>query len=188
MSDASHSPTQRPESHQGLLGPIRRLYDWVLSWAETPYSMIALITLAFVESIVFPIPPDVLLIAMTLGARQRWFRFALACTLASVIGGAVGYLLGASVWEQLSASFYHYVPGFTEAKFNKIKALYDTWDFWVVFTAGFTPIPFKVITISAGACKINPWIFMIASLLSRRALLLSRQALTPLWRACAHLY
>lgn len=156
-------------SYTGILGPIRRLYDWVLSWAETPYGLSALIGLSLIESIFFPIPPDVLLIALTLGARARWFRFALSCTLASVLGGVIGYYLGATAWEQLSPTFYHYVPGFTEAKFTRIKALYETYDFWIVFTAGFTPIPFKVITISAGACQINFGIFMIASMLSRGA-------------------
>ena len=165
MSDTTTTPPQ----HTGLLGPVRRLYDWVLSWADTPHSMSALVVLSLIESIFFPIPPDVLLIAMTLGARQRWLRFALACTIASVVGGVVGYWLGASAWAQLSDSFYHYVPGFTEAKFNHIKELYEAWGFWLVFTAGFTPIPFKVITISAGACQINFAVFIIASLLSRGA-------------------
>lgn len=153
----------------GPLAPIRKLYDWVLSWADTPYGLSALVLLSLIESIFFPIPPDVLLIALTLGARERWFRFALSCTVASVVGGMIGYYVGASMWGQLSESFYAYVPGFTEAKFAHIKELYDTYDFWIVFTAGFTPIPFKVITISAGACQINFGIFMIASLLSRGA-------------------
>ena len=160
---------QPSTADHGLLAPVRRLYDWVLSWADTPHGLSALVVLSLIESIFFPIPPDVLLIALTLGARPRWFRFALACTLASVAGGVIGYYLGATAWAQLSQTFYDYVPGFTEAKFTRIKALYETYDFWIVFTAGFTPIPFKVITISAGACEINFGIFMIASMLSRGA-------------------
>jgi len=164
--NSTQDPTSAPS---GLLAPIRRIYDWVLSWADTPHGLTALILLSLIESIFFPIPPDVLLIALTLGARARWFKFALACTVASVVGGVIGYGIGSSAWGQLSEYFYAYVPGFTEAKFNRIKELYDTYDFWIVFTAGFTPIPFKVITISAGACQINFGIFMIASLLSRGA-------------------
>jgi len=165
MSELNASPTQ----YAGLLGPVRCLYDWVLSWAESPHGLSALVLLSLIESIFFPIPPDVLLIALTLGARERWFKFAFACTLASVMGGVIGYYLGATAWAQLAESFYSYVPGFTEAKFERIKSYYDQWDFWVVFTAGFTPIPFKVITISAGACQINFAVFMIASALSRGA-------------------
>jgi membrane protein YqaA with SNARE-associated domain len=156
-------------AQRGPLGWVRALYDWVLSWADTPHGLTALMVISAVESIFFPIPPDVLLIAMTLGARERWARLAFACTIASVVGGLIGYALGATLWEQLSATFYQLVPGFSEAKFNSIKALYERWDFWVVFTAGFTPIPFKVITVSAGACGISLPIFIVASILSRGA-------------------
>ena len=154
---------------KGPLAWIRQLYDWTLAWAETPHGFLALFLLSFIEAIFFPIPPDVLLIALVLGARQKWFKFALGCMLASVMGGLVGYAVGAYSWEALAPIFYDYIPGFTEHKFEKIRALYDQYDFWVVFTAGFTPIPFKVITVSAGVCSINLPIFVIASALSRGA-------------------
>ena len=154
---------------KGPLGWIRRLYDWVLHWADTPYGLSALIGLSFIEAIFFPIPPDVLLIALVLGARQKWFKFALGCTLASALGGCVGYWIGVEMWAQLADTFYHYVPGFTEHKFQKIQGWYKEWDFWVVFTAGFTPIPYKVITISAGSFNVNFIIFVLASILSRGA-------------------
>ncbi len=152
-----------------LFSSIRKLYDWVLGWAETPYGLWALVVLSFIESVFFPIPPDVLLIAMVLGARTQWFRLALACTIASALGGIAGYGLGLFAWDVFSPYFFSYVPGFTEAKFAKIKGLYETWNFWIVFAAGFTPIPYKVITVSAGACEINFTIFVIASVLSRGA-------------------
>ncbi len=141
----------------------------MLHWADTPHGFTALIGLALIEAIFFPIPPDLLLIAMTLGARPQWFKFAFGCTIASVLGGVIGYGLGYSVWGGISEYFYAYVPGFTLEKFDKIKELYETWSFWVVFTAGFTPIPFKVITITAGVCQINFLVFILASLLSRGA-------------------
>jgi len=166
--DAPAAPNT-PTPARGPLGWARALYDWVLSWADTPHGLSALVVLSAVESIFFPIPPDVLLIALTLGARARWARLALACTLASVVGGLIGYALGATVWEQISDTFYQLVPGFTEAKFLQIKGLYEEWDFWIVFAAGFTPIPYKVITVSAGACDISLPIFIVASVLSRGA-------------------
>lgn len=157
-------------SHKGVFGWIRSLYDWTLSWAERPSGFAALCGLSLIEAIFFPIPPDVLLIALTLGARQRWFIFALGCTVASVIGGTIGYALGGeAVQSGLMNYFYDYIPGFTEQKFNTIKDLFDRFDFWVVFTAGFTPIPFKVITVTAGVCQINFIIFLVAAALSRGA-------------------
>ena len=158
-----------PQIPKGPLGWIRQLYDWVLHWADTPYGLSALIGLSFIEAIFFPIPPDVLLIALVLGARQNWFKFAIGCTLASALGGCVGYWIGLEMWTQLADTFYHYVPGFTEHKFQKIQSYYKEWDFWVVFTAGFTPIPYKVITISAGSFNVNFVIFVLASVLSRGA-------------------
>ena len=169
----SESVTTKQVDHiqptKGPLGWVRRLYDWTLSWANTPHGFLALCALSFIEAIFFPIPPDVLLIALTLGARSKWLKFALGCTAASVLGGLVGYGLGASVWASLEPFFYQYIPGFTEVKFDRIRALYAEYDFWVVFTAGFTPIPFKVITVSAGVCSINLPVFVIASALSRGA-------------------
>ena len=158
-----------PPAGTGPLSWPRRLYDWTLSWADHPYGFVALCVLSLIEAIFFPIPPDVLLIALVLGARSHWFRLALGCTLASMTGGLIGYGLGWAAWTSLSAYFFQYIPGFTPEKFQNIEALYQQYDFWVVFTAGFTPIPFKIITVSAGVCKINLLIFMIASVISRGA-------------------
>jgi membrane protein YqaA with SNARE-associated domain len=153
---------------------VRQLYDWMLHWAETPYGPIALFLLAFAESSFFPIPPDALLIALVLGARKKAFKFALNSTVASVFGALLGYAIGHFVWwsnpnefSNFALFFFNNIPGFTEDIFFKVKGLYEEWNFWIVFTAGFTPIPYKVFTISAGAFEINLFLFVLASIISR---------------------
>jgi membrane protein YqaA with SNARE-associated domain len=153
---------------------IRNLYDWVLHWAETPYGPIALFAIAFAEASFFPIPPDPLLIALVLGARKKAFRFAMICTIASVCGGVLGYAIGYFAWwgidgnfSPLANFFLNNIPGFSVKNFLKVQELYQNWDFWVVFTAGFTPLPYKVFTISGGAFAINFFMFMLASVISR---------------------
>lgn len=148
---------------------IRRLYDWVLHWAETPYGAPALFLLAFVESSVFPVPPDVLLIALCITLPRRAWYYALLCSVGSLLGGMLGYLLGWGFWSLLDDFFFSYVPGFTPDLFARVQALYAEHDFWVVFAAGFTPIPYKVITIAAGVFLINFPIFVLASLIGRSA-------------------
>lgn len=155
---------------------LRNLYDWVLDWAKTPYGGIALFFVAFAESSVFPIPPDALLIALVLGAPSKAFKLALNSTIASVLGALLGYAIGYYLWwsstnqfSPVAHFFFNNVPSFSESAFYSVKQLYDQWDFWIVFTAGFTPIPYKVITISSGAFDINLFIFIIASIISRGA-------------------
>jgi membrane protein YqaA with SNARE-associated domain len=146
---------------------LKRLYDWVLHWAETPYGAPALFLLAFAEASFFPIPPDVLLLALCIALPTRAFRFAFIAAAGSVLGGVFGYGIGVGVWETVSPVFFLYVPGFTEASFARVQHLFSVYDFWVVFTAGFTPIPYKVITIGAGVFKINFPVFMAASFIGR---------------------
>lgn len=155
---------------------LRKLYDWVLHWAETPYGPIALFILAFAESSFFPIPPDALLIALVLGATTQAFKFALNCTIASVLGALLGYNIGHFLWwtpsnefTSIAMFFFNNIPGFTQKLFFDVKKMYDQYNFWIVFTAGFTPIPYKVITISAGAFNIDIFMFAIASVISRGA-------------------
>jgi len=147
----------------------RRLYDWVLHWANTPYGAPALFLLAVAESSVFPVPPDVLLIALSISLPHRAWYYATICSLGSVIGGVIGYLLGWGFWSLLAEFFFTYVPGFTPQLFARVQALYAEHDFWVVFAAGFTPIPYKVITIAAGVFLINFPVFVLASLIGRSA-------------------
>ena len=146
---------------------VRRLYDWVLHWAETPYGPTALFLLAMAESSFFPIPPDPLLIALCLGAAGRSLRFAAVATFASVVGGVIGYGIGAGFWQLAEGWFYSYVPGVTPEAFDRVQALYDEYDFWAVFLAGLTPIPYKVFTLSAGVFSVNFFVFVLASVLSR---------------------
>ncbi|MEX2527406.1 MAG: YqaA family protein [Gemmatimonadota bacterium] len=148
-------------------GPVRRLYDWVLGWAATPYGFWALVILSAAESSFFPIPPDPLLMALCLGAPSRSFRFAAAATVASVLGGIMGYGLGFGAWHLLSAFFYTWVPGVTPEAFEMVRDLYDQYDFWAVFLAGLTPVPYKVFTLASGAFQINLAVFVVASVLSR---------------------
>lgn len=155
---------------------MKRTYDWVLKWANTPYGPIALFILAFSESVFFPIPPDILLIALALGSIGKSFRFALNCTIGSVSGAFVGYALGHFAWISANGEFtgfasyfFNNIPGFTISLFNSIKVLFNEWDFWVIFTAGFTPIPYKVFTVSAGVFDMNLVMFFIASVVSRGA-------------------
>lgn len=144
---------------------IKKLYDWVLDLAEKPHAMMALFAIAFIESSVFPIPPDVLLIAMVIANKQKWIKYFLVCLLGSVLGGCFGYLIGFSFWHAVGPWFLNHV--FSEALFNKVQELYIQHDFWIVFTAGFTPIPYKVFTITAGVTEINLVTFIFASIFGR---------------------
>lgn len=156
------APAARP-------GPVRRLYNWVLSWSERPQGPAALGVLAFAESSFFPIPPDPLLIALALGKPRRAFWFATICSIASVLGGIAGYLIGWGVWSAVSGFFFNYVPGVTPEAFETVRSLYERWDFWAVFVAGFTPLPYKVFTLAAGVFQISLPIFVLASVTSRSA-------------------
>jgi membrane protein YqaA with SNARE-associated domain len=146
---------------------LKKLYNWVLHWAETPHGTWALFLLAFAESSFFPIPPDVLLIALAIGAPKKSFKYALVCSIGSVLGGCLGYLIG---WQFMQGvgdriiEFYGLTP-----KVAYIEALYQRYDAWAVGIAGFTPIPYKVFTIAACAFDIQFFIFLFASAVSRSA-------------------
>ena len=155
---------------------LRNLYDWVLKWSNSKYGPLMLGLMAFAEASFFPIPPDVLLIPLALGLRAKALRLAFICSLGSILGAIFGYVIGSYLWWEgvnqfswLARLFFNVIPGFTPEIFYSIQTKYEIWNFWVVFTAGFTPIPFKVITISAGAFDINFILFVIASILSRSA-------------------
>ncbi len=145
----------------------RKLYDWMLHWADTPYGPLALFLLALAESSFFPIPVDPLLIALCLGAIKKSWRFALTTSVASVTGGIIGYLIGFGIWEVVDSFFFKYVPGFSESLFNRVMGNFNEYGFWYVFAAGFTPIPYKVFTIASGVFKLNFFLFVIASTISR---------------------
>jgi len=146
---------------------LKRLYTWVARWAQTPYGGWALFLLALAESSFFPIPPDVLLIALAVTRPRAGLKFAAICTLGSVAGGMLGYLIGwqfmASVGEQIVA-FY----GLAD-QVAHIESLYHQYDAWAIGIAGFTPIPYKLFTISAGMFNVDFGVFFLASALSRAA-------------------
>ena len=154
---------------------LRRLYDWVLGWADSPYGALALFVLAFAESVFFPIPPDVLLIALALGKRSKALWFGIVCSAGSILGGMTGYALGHFAWltgddfTALAHFFYSVVPGFSETVYYELGERFESWGFVIVFTAGFTPIPYKLFTVSAGAFAINFPLFVLASAVSRTA-------------------
>jgi membrane protein YqaA with SNARE-associated domain len=146
---------------------LRKLYDWVLHWADTPYGSWALFILAFSESSFFPIPPDVLLIALAVAKPKKAFHYAAICSIGSVLGGCLGYLIGWQFMASLGEKIIE-LYGLGD-KIQQIEALYNQYDAWAVGIAGFTPIPYKVFTISAGMFKINFLVFILASFVSRSA-------------------
>lgn len=149
LPDAPAAPSVQTKT--GILpkpGWFRRLYAWVLHWADTPYALPALIALSFAESSFFPVPPDVLLMALCLGAPKRSFKFALWCSAASVLGGVLGYGIGFAA-EPLGRWFIIDLLGYGDA-WQTVERLYSQNAFVAITTAAFTPIPYKVFTIAAG--------------------------------------
>jgi membrane protein YqaA with SNARE-associated domain len=153
------------ESSHG--GPLHRLYHWVLGWADRPGGTWALFGIAFAESSFFPIPPDVLLITLALGNVRRSFWFALVCTAGSVAGAALGYFIGSTLYASIGEPIIQFYHG--QAHYDELKVLFEENLFLTLGTAGFTPIPFKVFTIAAGAFGVSFPAFLAISALSRGA-------------------
>jgi membrane protein YqaA with SNARE-associated domain len=146
-------------------GPIRRLYDWTLSWADRPGGTWALFSLSVAESSFFPIPPDVLLIALAIGKPKRAMWFAFVCTIGSVIGGMIGYYIGFSLFEQIGRPVLEFYNA--TGKFDEVGQLYRDNLVLALGTAGFTPIPYKVFTIAGGAFAVPFVPFVLVSMVSR---------------------
>jgi membrane protein YqaA with SNARE-associated domain len=144
---------------------LRRLYDWTMELGERPGAMWALAAVAFVESSVFPIPPDVLLIPMVLAARAKWWRLAAVCTVASVLGGLAGYAIGALLFDAVGRPVLEFYG--QSGTFEAFRESYNQWGAWLVAGAGVTPFPYKVITIASGATGLDLGVFMAASVASR---------------------
>jgi len=161
------SNAAQPTTATGILALPKRLYDWMLSYADSPHATWALAVFAFAEASFFPIPPDVLLLPMCMEAPKKALKTAAVCSAASVLGGMAGYAIGAFVWGQVGGFFFEHIPGFTPERFEHMSTLYAEYDFWIVFTAGFTPIPFKLITISGGVAGISFAPFVAAAFFGR---------------------
>ncbi|WP_421707631.1 YqaA family protein [Algihabitans sp.] len=144
---------------------VRSLYDWTMAQAERRYALSVLFAVSFIESSVFPIPPDVLLIPMVLAARDRAWLIAGVCTVASVLGGVAGYAIGYYFYTGVGEpilQFYGYID-----RFEAFAESYNEWGAWIVAGAGFTPFPYKLITIASGVTQLDLGTFMAASVVSR---------------------
>ena len=146
---------------------LKKLYDWVIHWAETKYGVPVMAFISFIESSIFPIPPDPLLMALGLSRPKKAILYAIICSVASVAGGLVGYLIGWTIWEIVSEFFLTYL--FSVDAFNYVGIKYNENAFLAILGAAFTPIPYKVFTITAGVFKINLATFILASSIGRSA-------------------
>jgi len=145
----------------------KRLYQWVLSLSESPHAPAALAAVAFAESSFFPIPPDVILVPMSLAQPQRAWRYAAICTVASVAGGILGYAIGALLFDTLGQWLIH-AYGYGE-RMAQLKDLYARWGALVILLKGLTPIPFKLVTIVSGLLGYNFAIFVLLAIVTRGA-------------------
>ena len=154
---------EKPSSGRGSL--LRRLYDWTLSWADRREGVWALFFIALVESSVFPIPPDVLLIALCVGSVTKSYQFALICAVGSILGGMIGYAIGYWGFEAIGERIIAFYNG--ESSMQKVRAFYDEYGFWGNLLAAITPIPYKVFTIASGSFQFSFGKFLLASILGR---------------------
>ena len=158
----------------------RRLYDWVLSWGDSRHGKSALFVLSAAEASFFPVPPDTLLIALCMGAHRRWIRFAAICSLGSLLGGMIGYLIGYAAFDFIGHKILELIAALSGSDSEQLLQTASYWfndkevwgmkvGAWAVGFAGFTPIPYKVFTIAAGFFKMSFAVFVVASAISRSA-------------------
>ena len=156
-------------NHQPDIGGVsillRSVYDWTMNFAAHRNALWALFIISFIESSVFPIPPDILLIPMILASREKAWKIALVCTIGSVLGGIAGYGIGFFLFEQFGRPLLEFYG--KAGKFTEFQEMYNAWGAWVVAMAGLTPFPYKVITIASGVTALNRGTFIIASGVSR---------------------
>ena len=146
-------------------GKVHQCYHWILTWADYRYSALALFVLAFSEASFFPIPPDLLLIALCLGKSKRSFYYSSICAAASVLGGIFGYALGMFLWSSIESFAFEYL--ISQEKFHYVQLLFQNNTFWTTFIAGYTPIPYKVFTLTGGAFEVPFLPFVGGSLVGR---------------------
>ena len=148
--------------HRGML---RRVYDWCIAAADKPYALWILGAVAFAESSFFPIPPDIMLLPMSLARPKRAWLFATLCTIASVAGGVLGYAIGALLYDSVGQwliNLYH-----LGGKVESFRASYAEWGSVIILLKGLTPIPYKLVTITSGFAGYNIWLFILCSIIAR---------------------
>jgi len=146
---------------------LRKLYDWTIHQSKSKKAPFALFSIAFAESSFFPVPPDVLLIPMVIAERKKWFSYASICTLGSVLGGILGYFIGWGLYESVGKAIVDFYN--LEAAVKIVGIKFSENAFLTVFTAAFTPIPYKAITIAGGMFLISLEVLIIASIIGRAA-------------------
>jgi membrane protein YqaA with SNARE-associated domain len=154
----------------------KKLYNWVMSKAYSPYGKHILFAIAFFESIFSAFPLTLLFVALALANTKKSFQFSIISTIGSVTGAMVGYIIGHFAWigqsnefTSIAHFFFNNVPAFSIEAYNKMQAMYREWDFIIIFTAGFTPMPFELITITSGVFNINFLLFIASATLGRGA-------------------
>ena len=148
--------------HRGML---RRIYDWCIDAADKPYALWILAAVAFAESSFFPIPPDIMLLPMSLARPARAWLFAAVCTVASVAGGVLGYAIGALLYDSVGQwliNLYHLGD-----KVESFRTSYAEWGSVIILLKGLTPIPYKLVTITSGFAGFNVWLFILCSIIAR---------------------
>jgi membrane protein YqaA with SNARE-associated domain len=144
---------------------LRRIYDWCVAAADKPYALWVLGAVSFAESSFFPVPPDIMLLPMSLARPRRAWLFAAWCTIASVAGGVLGYAIGAVLYDSIGhwlISLY----GLGD-KVEAFRAGYAEWGAWIILLKGLTPIPYKLVTITSGFAGYNIWLFVLCSIIAR---------------------
>jgi membrane protein YqaA with SNARE-associated domain len=144
---------------------LKRIYDWCIGAADKPYALWILAGVAFAESSFFPVPPDIMLLPMSLARPKRAWWFAAICTIASVAGGALGYAIGALLYDSLGQWLIH-LYGLSD-KMDAFRASYAQWGAVIILVKGLTPIPYKLVTITSGFAGYNIWLFILCSIVAR---------------------
>jgi membrane protein YqaA with SNARE-associated domain len=144
---------------------LRRIYDWCIAAADKPYALWLMGAVSFAESSFFPVPPDVMLIPMSLARPQRAWLYALVCTVTSVAGGVVGYAIGALLYDSVGQWLIQ-LYGYGD-KVEAFRASYAEYGAWIILLKGLTPIPYKIVTITSGFADYNIWLFVLFSVIAR---------------------
>ena len=146
---------------------LRRIYDWCIAAADKPYALWILTAISFAESSFFPVPPDIMLVPMSLAKPRRAWMYAGLCTIASVAGGILGYAIGAYLYDSVGQWLIR-LYGYGD-KVEAFRAAYDQWGAIIILAKGLTPIPYKLVTITSGFAGYNVWLFVLFSLITRGA-------------------